>query len=170
MIVNIDNMKRNALHCQYCGKKIKPNSKFCEGCGENLVYESEESDKREELTEEQQRKNRTINFHRLLEIPMILNAVLILVSLAINWRYLSSMDTQINLGIMILLSALNIFCLYGLYGGFKNYFYGLVTFGVISFVVYLSGRLLVLQLLLSIFTIIILYFFMFWLGYGSKEI
>lgn len=155
---------KKQLHCQNCGIRIKPNSKFCEGCGERFEEENENY------------KNETAPFSkrypdyvkRVLEIFILLNVISVMFSVYINWHYLYSLSSLMNVSITCVLSLINIIFLIQIYHGKSGYVFSLSASAFLAFILVLGGFILTNALLICILEFLVLYYIIFWLKHPIK--
>lgn len=154
-------------HCSNCGKKIIQGASFCEGCGEEL-YEEDDEIVIERSPKERAARN-TLIIHRLIEMFILFNIILILYSLKVNWGYFYLDRTWINLGTTSALSLINIGLLIGIYNVSRKFLLAFIGIVIISFILALGGH--ILYNLFGLFAIeaIVLYIFLFWSEHNMRK-
>ena len=154
-------LKIKGLHCQYCGKEIKQNSIFCEGCGEKIL----DDEYYKEPTREEKAVTILKKVHRILEVSIMLNVLIVMFSFYANWGYFNISQTWINVIATFFVSLINITLLVYLYRGRTWAFFGLIALAVICFVLFLPRLVPLPQVIISIITVLVLYFTVFWTGH-----
>ncbi|MBI2630216.1 zinc ribbon domain-containing protein [Candidatus Pacearchaeota archaeon] len=159
---------KNKLHCQFCGIRIKSDSKFCEGCGERL---DENGDYSKNYQREKMQFSKMYPDYqkRILEIFIIFNIASVLYSLSINWGYFNSEITLWNVIITGCLSLVNIILLFELHNGKIIFLYGMGVTAVISFIFLLGEHILMNLFIISLLEFLIFYFIIFWFKHQIKE-